>query len=553
MLITPAGTYEEIYRAFSWKIPTFFNMAHAVCDRHAEADPAGVALLHDAAGGTRRWTFRDIQRAANRFANMAKHKGLQAGDRVAILLGQDPEAPITHVGAWKAGLVSVTMSRLFGPEALLHRLDNSGSRLLVTDMASYPNVEAVRDRLPFLDTVLLIDGEADGAANFWSVIERASDLFETMRTRADDPAFINYTSGTTGAPKGVLKAHKAIIGQMPGTEFCHDFFPQEGDLFWSPADWSWLAGMMNILLPAWFYGKPVLAFRASSFDPEQALAMMIKHNVRNTLLTPTMLKLLRQIPGLATRSRLPLRTIVSGSEAVGTELMNWTKQTLGLDIHVVFGQTECNSVIGNNGRVMTLKPGALGRPMPGHVCAIVNDAGEILPPGTIGNIAFRRPDPLMMVEYWNDPAATKAKFAQDWMLTGDLGQCDDEGYFWFHARADDVINSSGYRIGPGEVEDVLLKHPAVALAGVIGVPDAERQEIVKAFIMLSRGAEASDELREDIRSFVKARLAKHEAPREIEFVEELPLTATGKIMRRTLRQRESGSDSRPAAQSRPEK
>ncbi len=542
-----AGTsYDEIYRAFRWAVPQRYNIAHDVCDRHAAADPSAVALIEETAQGVRRWTFAQIRQAANRLANSLLALPLPRGSRLAILLGQDVEAPIAHVAAWKCGMVSVTMSRLFGTDALKHRLVDSGASLLVTDAAGCALVDGLRGELPALQRVLCTDGPHAGADGFWQTLERASDAFANVDTLAVEPAFMNYTSGTTGAPKGVLKAHQAMLGQMPATEFCHDFFPQPGDLFWSPADWSWLAGMMNILFPAWFHGKPVLAFRARTFDPEEALATMARHRVRNTLLTPTMLKLMRQVPDLRARHELPLRSVISGSEAVGAELSNWAREELGLAIHVVFGQTECNCAIGNNARLMPVKPGALGRPLPGHVAAIVDPAGQPVADGTVGQIAFRRPDPKMMLAYWGQPEATRQKFAGDWMLTGDLGWRDDEGYFWFTARDDDVISSSGYRIGPGEIEDALLKHPAVAMAAVIGVPDARRGESIKAFIVPAKGVPADDPLKEAIRAFVKTRLARHEAPHAIEFVRSLPLTANGKILRRELREIERSRAAGPA-------
>jgi acetyl-CoA synthetase len=535
LLIKRCNSYDETYRSFRWNIPDLYNIAADVCDRHADSD--AVALIHDpGSGDIRNYTFRDIQRSANQLANVFAHYGLARGSFVAILLGQDPEAGITHVACWKAGLISVTISRLFGVEAVEHRLGISDARVLVTDKAGWAVVAPIRDRLPKLEQVLLVDGLSDGTSDFHTVLARASDRFDNVTTSSADPAFMNFTSGTTGPAKGVLKAHRAMIGVMPSIEFCHDFFPQQGDLFWSPADWSWLAGFMNILMPAWFHGKPVLAFRATSFDPEQALAMMVKHRVRNSLLTPTMLKMLRQVARLP--DDLNLRSVVSGSEAVGAELVNWAQEALKVNVNVVFGQTECNSTIGNNGRIMPFKAGALGRAMPGHTCAVVDDSGAVVAPGTIGNIAFRRPDPLMLLQYWKDPKATSEKFIGGWMITGDLGMCDEDGYFWFHARADDIISSSGYRIGPGEIEDVLIKHPDVAMAAVIGVPDPVRNEAIKAFIVLSRGVAPSDDIKESIRAMVKTRLAKHEAPRDIEIVESLPLSANGKILRRELRERE---------------
>jgi acetyl-CoA synthetase len=329
-----------------------------------------------------------------------------------------------------------------------------------------------------------------------------------------------------------------MLGHMPGVEMLFDFFPQEGDLMWSPADWAWLAGLMDILMPAWFHGKPVLTYHATSFDPERALSMMGRHRVRNVLLTPTVLKLIRQIPNFRTRFEVNLRSVISGSEAVGKDLLDEMNASFGVNINEGFGQTECNMVLGNCASLEHTRIGSLGSVIPGHVANIVDDEGTAMPPGEMGNLAFQRPDPVMMLEYWKNPQATREKFAGDWLLTGDLATCDDEGFYWFVGRSDDLIKSSGYRIGPVEIEDAILRHPQVARTAVIGIPDAERFEIIKAFVVLKAGQTGSENLKDEIRNSVRDRLAKHEYPREIEFVESLPMTTTGKVIRRELRERE---------------
>ncbi|MGB8502938.1 AMP-binding protein, partial [Mycobacterium sp.] len=329
-----------------------------------------------------------------------------------------------------------------------------------------------------------------------------------------------------------------LLGHVPCIEMQHDFFPQRGDLQWGPLDWAWIAGLMDLLMPSWFHGMPVLAFRSIGFDPEQAYHMMAKHRVTNALLVPTMIRLMKQVPDPLARFDLNLRSLVSGGEAVGKEIIEWTQETLNVRINEVFGQTECNLVLGHNAMLMQPKPGSLGQPIPGHVGAVVDDEGNELPPGEVGHIAFKRPDPVMLLEYWNNPQATKDKFVGNWLLTGDLGQRDEDGYFWYHGRADDVITSAGYRIGPGEIEEALLRHPAVRLAAAIGVPDPVRTESIKAFLVLAEGQRPSKALEDEIREFVRTRLARHEYPRAIEFVDSLPTTTTGKIMRRELRERE---------------
>jgi acetyl-CoA synthetase len=531
-------TYDQIYRSFRWNIPARYNIAADVCDRHA-GDPGKVALIgEDPDGKVWRLTFLDVQRKANQLANLLCAIGLAKGDRVMLLLGQNPWTAIAHVACWKAGLVSVPVSTLFAADAVAYRLNHVNARVVITDAANLPTAARARAQATEPVRIYVVDGHEPEAELLPAAIGQARDTFTNADTAAEDPAFLNFTSGTTGNPKGALQAHRSMLGHLPGAEFCLDFFPQPGDLMWSPADWAWLAGLMDVLMPAWYHGVPVLTFRAPRFDPEQAFAMIGRHRVRTTLLVPTMLRLMRQVQNPVERFGIDMRAIYSGGEPVGKELLEWSKEVLNLPINEVFGQTECNLVLGSNASVMPIKPGSIGRAVPGHVAAIVNDAGEPVPPGTTGHIAFRRPDPVMMLEYWHNEEATRDKYANDWLLTGDLGACDEDGYFWFQGRADDVITSGGYRIGPAEIEDALVRHPAVVMAAAVGVPDPVRTESIKAFVIVKDGIERSDVLAEDIRSFVREHLAKHEVPRAIEFVEALPMTTTGKIQRRKLREAE---------------
>jgi len=531
-------TYDEIYASFRWNIPARYNIAADVCDRHAD-DPSKIALIGEGAdGNVWQLTFRDVQRQANRLANLLCSIGLSKGDRVLLILGQNPWTAIGHVACWKAGLVSVPVSTLFAADAVAYRLNHVKARVVITDVANLPTATRARALATDPVRIYVIDGSEPEAESLLEAIEKARDTFTNIDTAAEDPAFLNFTSGTTGNPKGALQAHRSMLGHLPGAEFCLDFFPQSGDLMWSPADWAWLAGLMDVLMPAWYHGVPVLTFRAPRFDPEQAFAMIGRYGVRTTLLVPTMLRLMRQVPNPIERFGARLRAIYSGGEPVGKELLEWSAEVLNLAINEVFGQTECNLVLGSNASVMQIKPGSIGRAVPGHVAAIVDDAGQPVPCGSIGNIAFRRPDPVMMLEYWHNEEATRDKYANDWLLTGDLGTCDKEGYFWFQGRADDVITSGGYRIGPAEIEDALVRHPAVVMAAAIGVPDPTRTESIKAFVIVKEGTQRSHELAEEIRSFVREHLAKHEVPREIEFVDALPMTTTGKIQRRKLREAE---------------
>jgi acetyl-CoA synthetase len=530
-------TYEQLYASLRWNIPKRYNIAADVCDRHA-ADPSKVALIfEDADNKIRHVTFREVRRKANQLANLLVSIGLVKGDRIMLLLGQNPWTAIAHVACWKAGFVSVPASTLFAADAIAYRLNQAGVRVVITDLANLPTAAQARTLAPATERLYVVDGGAPEAESLIACLEAARDTFANVDTAAEDPAFINFTSGTTGNPKAALQAHRSMLGHLPGIDLGLDFFPRPGDVMWSPADWAWLAGLMDVLMPAWYHGVPVLTFRAPRFDPEQAFAMIGRHHVRTSLLTPTMLRLMRQVQDPIGRYGIKLRVVISGGEPVGKELHEWAAGALEAPINELFGQTECNLVLGSNSSIMPIKPGSMGRAAPGHVAAIVNDAGEVLPAGTTGNLAFRSPDPVMMLEYWRDAEATAKKYANDWLITGDLAECDEDGYYWFKGRADDVITSGGYRIGPGEIEDA-TRHPAVVMAAVIGVPDAMRTESIKAFVVLRQNFSPSRELVDEIRNFVRSHLAKHEVPRDFEFVAALPMTTTGKILRRQLRDAE---------------
>lgn len=537
-MLARAESYATVRASFRWVVPERFNIAADVCHRWT-SEPSRVALLHRRPdGAVDRWTFGDVAAVANRVSNLLVGHGLGPGDRVAILLGQAPETAAVHIGTYAAGLVALPLSGLFGPDALEYRLADSGARVLVTDAAGLLKIAPFRDRLPDLTLVLSVDGAAEGCLAFETELSKASTLFDPVATLADDPALISYTSGTTGPPKGALHAHRSLLGHLPGVELPQDFFPQPGDCFWTPADWAWIGGLMDVLLPAWHHGVPVVAYRAAKFDPEDAFRLIGELGVRNMFLPPTALKLMRQVAGPARRHDLSVRSIGSGGEPLGPELLAWGRETFGLTINEFYGQTECNLVLANCATLMPVRPGSMGRPVPGHEVAVIDPDGREVGPGELGEVAIRRPDPVMFLGYWRRPEDTAAKFVGDWLATGDLARRDVDGYFWFAGRKDDLITSAGYRIGPGEIEDCLLRHPAVALAAVIGVPDAERTERIKAFVVVRDGVVAGAGLADEIRDFVRHRLAAHEYPRDVEFVTELPLTTTGKIMRRVLRDRE---------------
>jgi acetyl-CoA synthetase len=402
----------------------------------------------------------------------------------------------------------------------------------------------VKDRLPALRHVIGVGGARESGVHAWeALVEKASRNYRCADTSADDPAVIIYTSGTTGAPKGALEAHRLIIGNTSGFAHSHDFYPQKGDMFWSPADWAWAGGLFDALLPAWYYGTPILGYRGR-FDAEKAFYLLEKYGIRNAFLFPTALKLMmKAVPEPRRKYQLNMRSIMSAGESVGVTLIEWAREQLGVTINEMFGQTEINYVVGNCQAAWPVKPGAIGRPYPGHRVAVIDEQGNELPCGELGEIAVNRncngqPDPVFFLEYWKNPQATREKFIGDWGCTGDQGRMDDDGYLWYQGRSDDVIKSAGYRIGPAEIENCLVKHRAVMNAAVIGKPDETRGAIVKAYIVLAPGETPSAALIEEIQTHVRGRLAPYEYPREIEFIDALPMTTTGKVQRKELRKRE---------------
>jgi acetyl-CoA synthetase len=533
----PHGTtYEAIRGAFQWRIPDRYNMGVDCCDRWADGR-GRLALLHlHADGRLDRISFDVLKAESNRMANVLRAHGIARGDRVGILLPQVPEAAIAHLAVYKMGAIAVPLFQLFQEEALEFRLRDSGASAVVTDAVGLAKLDGIRAALPNLRLVLNIDGAGESALDLPGKMARASDAFAPVDTAADDPAIIIYTSGTTGAPKGALHAHRVLLGHLPGVEMPQDLFPRTGDLFWTPADWAWVGGLFDVLLSSLHHGVPVLAHRTAKFDPEFALRLMAQHGVRNAFLPPTALKMMRSVPN-AMRFGAHPRSIGSGGETLSMELLDWGRQTFGLTINEFYGQTECNLVVSSCCAIMPARPGWMGRAVPGHDVTVVDAEGTPLPAGAIGTIAVRRPDPVMFLGYWNNPAATAAKFIGDWLLTGDQGVQDRDGWFRFVGRDDDVITSAGYRIGPGEIEDCLLRHPAVAMAAVIGLPDALRTEAVTAIVVLAPGVTGDAALAAELQTHVKTRLAAHSYPRQVIFQDALPLTATGKVMRGELRKR----------------
>ena len=548
--VTRAGTWEEVRAAHRWDIPARYNIAWDMCGKWAEAEPDRLALVHVAenpAETVREYSFGELWRLSGRLANVLAAHGVARGDRVGVLLPQCPETALAHIAAYRLGAVVVPLFTQFGSDALQYRLADSGAKAVVTDAANLAKVAAIRSDLPDLRHIWSAggaehggeDGAEDGAASLAEAMEAAHEDAAVADTGPEDHAFISYTSGTTGPPKGALQAQRVFLGHIPAVQLFYDFWPQPGDRIWTPADWAWMGGLGNVMMPALRMGVPLIAHTPRRFDPEHAVRLIVEQGVTSSFLPPTALRMMRQLPRLPP---LPLRSVGSGGEALGAATLDWAREALGLTIAEFYGQTECNLVCGNNAAILPVRPGSIGKPIPGKEVAVLGPDGRRRPPGEAGEIAVRRGDPAMFLAYWNQPEKTAEKFVlgedgHEWMLTGDEGVTDEDGYFWFASRGDDVITSSGYRVGPSEIEDCLNRHPAVAMSACIGVPDPVRTEVVKAFVVLAEGLNGSPELADELKAHIRSRLSPHLMPREVEWIDSLPMTATGKIMRRELRGR----------------
>ena len=545
-----ARDWQTLRASFRWQVPARYNIARACCGRWADDRSRFALYYEDEAGHTEAWTFWDVQQAANRLSNVLGAMGVMAGDRVAIMLPQRPETGIAHMACYQMGAIAVPVSHLSGADALEYRLAHAEARVAIIDEDGLEQIAAVRDRLPQLKHVIGVGAARESWVREWTaLLALASSRYTPLDTAADDPAMIIYTSGTTGNPKGALMAQRTLLGNLPGFVSSHNFYPQRGDLFWSPADWAWTGGLFDALLPSWNFGQPLLGYRGR-FDAEKAFWLMEKYAVKNSFLFPTALKMMmKAVPQPRQKYDLVLRSIMSAGETVGAAVCHWGQEALGVTVNEMYGQTEINYIVGNCATVTPPEPGAMGRGYPGHHVAVLDDEGQPAVPGETGEVCVQRScdgamDPVFMLGYWNNPQATAEKFPGGgiddpaaWGRTGDLARLDERGVLWYQGRSDDMFKSAGYRIGPGEIENCLLRHPAVANAAVIGAPDAVRGTVVKAFIVLQAGEQGSAGLEASLQQHVRQYLAPYEYPRIIEFIDALPMTTTGKVQRRLLRQR----------------
>jgi len=587
--------YAFLHESFRWQVPRYFNLAQACAQRWGLGRSGNRIAIIETGAGARPlpFTYRQLHQEACQLANTLDALGVEAGDRVAIILPQCVETAVAHLAAFRLGAISMPLSVLFGREALAFRLQDAQARIAIVDSAHLETVREAAADCPELADLIVVPAPLDlrPAAiqpttvrptstvsqhlryprqhdryfehDYRALIDRSSRQHAIVRTLADDPAVLIYTSGTTGAPKGALIPHRALFGNLPGFVASQDWFPwggrttaprdgrNSGDRFWSPAGWAWTGGLWDALLPTLYFGQSIVGSR-ERFSAENAFEWMTRHEVTNAFLFPTALKqMMKARPSLssAERQSLRLRALMSAGESLGEPVYAWCAETLGLQPNEMFGQTEANYVVGNSSRRWPAVPGHIGRPYPGHRVAIIDEDGQALPAGEFGELAVHRfdrhghPDPVLFLGYWGNPQATQAKFRGDWWLTGDLAVLTDHGDFRYQGRTDDLFKSSGYRIGPGEIEHCLIGHPAVLNAAVVPKPDADRGAVVKAYVVLSapdqhQGPEQRRVLTESLQAHVRERLAPYEYPKEIEFIDALPMTTTGKVQRRVLRLQE---------------
>lgn len=529
-------TYEDLYRNFKWDIPDRYNIGTAICDSWAAKEPNRPALIIKSPDGkVERLSYADLKAKSDQIASALRQAGIQRGDRVALLLPQCVEVAAAHIAIYKLGAVVLPLASLFGVDAIEYRLSNAGVSGIICDAAGLEKITAISANLPALEVIWCVDGASGPADDFRKKVADAAPEFTALDTSPDDPAVMVYTSGTTGPPKGALHGHRVLLGHMPGVQMSNEFFPQPGDLMWTPSDWAWAGGLFNILLSGLNFGVPVFGYPFQKFDPELAFGLMEEFKIRNMFIAPTALKMMRLVEDAGKRFDLSIRTLGSGGEALGREVYDWGQRELDVTINEFYGQTECNYVLSSCAKIGVSKAGMIGKPVPGHTVAIIDNEGSEMPRGELGQIAVKRPDPVMFLEYWDRPEATTDKYINDWLQTGDQGVMDNDGYVEFVGRDDDVITSAGFRIGPGEIEDCLIGHPAISLAAAVGKPDPMRTEIVKAFVVLNKGFDGSEELAKEIQGYVRTKLSAHEYPREIAFVDDMPLTTTGKVIRRIFR------------------
>ncbi|MBU1110202.1 acetate--CoA ligase [Patescibacteria group bacterium] len=544
--------YDKTYQSFEWKqaykeLDWFednkINAAYNAVDRNAQGDRKNkVALYWESDDGQKlKYTFLDLMELSNKFANVLKNLGVERGDRVFFFLPRVPELYYGFLGTLKTGAIAGTLFAAFGEQALFDRLQNSAAKILVTNKELKERVDKIKGDLPKLEKILLVDAARGdrGALSLPREMSGASEEFKVAHMDADESAFMLYTSGTTGKPKGIIHQHLAILHQHMSAKWALDI--KEDDIYWCTADPGWVTGIAYGILGTWSLGAATLVYEGR-FSPAKWYELLQEYDVTVWYTAPTAIRIL-----MAAGDELPrkydlhqLRHLCSVGEPLNPEGVKWGKKIFGIPFHDTWWQTETGGILIANYPIMDIKPGSMGKPLPGIIAGIVDDNGKELPPMREGNIAIRPGWPGMMQKIWRRQQKYESCFINNWYISGDRGYKDKDGYFWFIGRADDVIKTAGERVGPFEVESALVEHPSVVEAGVIGKPDPIRGEIIKAFVILKDGVKGSDKLVEDIQKYIKKHLAGHAYPREIEFVNSLPKTRSGKIVRRFLKAKEMG-------------
>ena len=504
-------TYPGLMADGSWVFPARLNMAAQALD-HDEGQLALIDLTgpdrHDVSVGA---LHDHVDRIARHLLDKVK-----PGDRVGVLLSQSVGCAAAHLAIWKIGAISVPLFKLFQHDALASRINDAGLSYVLTDAAGETQLGALATPLR-VEPLLIAGAEAASRLPF-------------ADTTPETPAVLIYTSGTTGSAKGAVHGHRVLSGHLPGVAISHDHLGQSGDCLWTPADWAWIGGLFDVLMPGLALGVPVVAARLDKFTPEACAEIIARGEVRNVFFPPTALRVLKS----AGQGLDGLRSVASGGEPLGAEMLAWGQQNLGVTINEFYGQTECNMTVSSCAVDFPVRPGCIGKPVPGCVVEVIDPDGA--PTQGEGDVVVRRGAASMMLKYWNRPEATEEKFHGDWLVTGDRGIWEGD-YLRFVGREDDVITSAGYRIGPAEIEDCLMTHPAVATVGVVGKPDPLRTEIVKAYVVLKADATATEK---ELQDHVKQRLAQYSYPREVEFLDALPMTVTGKVIRKELKARAKG-------------
>ncbi len=521
-------------------MPLNANIAADTIGRFAKGDRSDhLALIHENLDGSiERYTYAELDDLASRFAVYLANLGVERGNPVAIHTAQSPQTAIAHMAVYKLGAIALTLSHLYRPDAIAHVINDSKAKVIITNSDYWT---ALRDRLDQVGTLhnRIVFGRTEtGEISFSDCLKTSIEGFEPVITKTEDPALLMYTSGSTGMPKGLIHAHRIIHAYIPSLTLVFNMeLNYPNGVFWSPADWAWVGGLLDLALPAWQHGQTVVSTN-QRFTAEWAFEFMERHQVTHSFMTPTAVKRIAEIREPRKRWNLATRVICTGGESLPGEVLRWAEDEFEIVCNEFYGLTEFNHMVGCCKRLFPPIPGSMGLAFPGRNVAIIDEDGNPQPDGAAGEVASWLPDdPSLFLGYWGEPGVPERMRRGNWLCSGDLAVRDENGYFWYQGRNDDLIKSAGYRIGPNEVEDTLISHPYVAEAAVIGKPDKERGQVVMAYVRLMQGQEKSDEVRKILQDHVKDNLATYKYPRVIEFVDSFPLTSSGKIRRKALRER----------------